>query len=88
MFGADDAVINHGVGVRFFNKVQRNLMLVKQRGQCALGTQTPFRWLEADHVRPASKHGPTDLANGEMINGGENKAKRDTWNPDDTNEVP
>ena len=79
VLGAADAVINHGVGVRLFDKTQRNLLLVLQRGQCALGTQTPFRWLEADHVQPASKGGPTDIANGQMINGSENKAKRDTW---------
>ena len=49
--------------------------------ECNLGTQTPFRWLEADHIQPSSKGGFTDLRNGQMINGAENKAKRDTWNP-------
>ena len=75
---AEDEIVNHGKKIRCFNKVQRNALLVQQRGQCALGTQTPFRWLEADHIHPHSKDGPTDLANGQMINGGENKAKGDS----------
>ena len=78
---ADDVVLNHGADVRLFDKEQRNALLVQQRGQCNLGTQTPFRWLEADHIQPSSKGGFTDLRNGQMINGAENKAKRDTWNP-------
>ncbi len=74
---ADDAVLNQGQDIRLFTKEQRNALLVQQRGQCNLGTQTPFRWLEADHIKPSSKGGPTDLKNGQMINGAENKAKRD-----------
>ena len=80
---ADNKVINHGTDTRFFNKTQRNALLVQQRGQCALGTQTPFRWLQADHIKPHSKGGQTNLSNGQMINGGENQAKRDTWNDGD-----
>ena len=78
VMNAEDEIVNHGKKIRYFNKVQRNALLVQQRGQCALGTQTPFRWLEADHIQPHSKDGPTDLANGQMINGGENKAKGDS----------
>ena len=80
VFNAEDKVTNEGEDTRLFNKDQRNALLVQQRGQCALGTQTPFRWLQADHIKPHSKGGPTTLANGQMINGGENQAKRDTWN--------
>ena len=58
-------------------------LLAQQRGQFNLGTQTPFRWLHADHIRPHSKGGPTNLANGQMINGAENLAKRDRWNDED-----
>ena len=76
---AEDETVNLGTKVRCFTKTQRNALLVQQRGQCNLGTQTPFRWLEADHIRPHSKGGPSDLANGQMINGAENKAKRDRW---------
>ena len=77
----DHKILNQGKDVRFFNKTQRNALLVQQRGQCNLGTQTPFRWLQADHIKPTSKGGPTNLKNGQMINSAENKAKRDTWDP-------
>jgi len=82
IMNADEAVINHGEDVRLFDRKQRNALLVQQRGQCALGTQTPFRWLEADHIRPHSKQGPTNLNNGQMINRSENQAKRDRWDED------
>ena len=77
VMNADDEIVNHGKKIRFFNKTQRNALLVQQRGQCALGTQTPFRWLEADHIKPHSKGGPTNLPNGQMINRGDNHAKGD-----------
>ena len=76
---AESETTDFGTDVRAFTTKQRNALLVQQRGQCNLGTQTPFRWLEADHIRPHSKGGPTDLNNGQMINGAENKAKRDHW---------
>lgn len=82
VFDADNAITNHGQDIRLFDKKQRNALLVTQRGQCALGTQAPFRWLEADHIKPATKGGPTDLANGQMINGAENQAKGASWNKD------
>ena len=74
---AEDECLNHGKDVRFFDKKQRNALLVQQRGQCALGTQTPFRWLQADHIKPHSRGGPTDLPNGQMINAADNLAKGD-----------
>lgn len=79
VMNAADKCVNHGTEVRFFDKTQRNALLVQQRGQCALGTQAPFRWLQADHIKPHSKGGPTSLPNGQMINGADNKAKSDTW---------
>lgn len=36
--------------------------------------------LQADHIKPHSKSGPTNLSNGQMINGADNTAKSDTWN--------
>ena len=79
---AESETTDLGTDVRAFTKKQRNALLVQQRGQCNLGTQTPFRWLEADHIQPHSKNGPTNLNNGQMINSAENKAKRDNWNDD------
>ena len=79
VMNTDIKVINHGHDIRYFTKTQRNALLVQQRGQCNLGTQTPFRWLHADHIQPHTKGGPTDMHNGQMINGAENQAKRDRW---------
>ena len=80
VMNTDSKVVDHGMDRRLFTKTQRNALLVQQRGQCNLGTQTPFRWLHADHIHPHSKGGPTNLANGQAINGAENLAKRDQWN--------
>jgi len=82
VFDATTKVASESKDFRFFTKRQRNRLLVQQRGQCALGTQTPFRWLQADHIKPHSRGGLTEPENGQMINGGENLAKRDTWPPD------
>ena len=75
---SDSKVVNEGPDKRFFSKRQANALLVQQRGQCALGTQAPFRWLQADHIHPHSKGGQTTLSNGQMINGADNMAKGDT----------
>ena len=72
---AKSQVVDQGKDARFFTKKQINTLLVQQRGQCALGTQAPFRWLHADHIHPASKQGPTTVSNGQMINGADNQAK-------------
>ena len=79
VMSTESKVIDHGHDIRYFTKTQRNALLVQQRGQCNLGTQTPFRWLHADHIQPHTKGGPTDMHNGQMINGAENQAKRDRW---------
>ncbi len=77
VMSADSKVLDHGHDVRLFDKTQKNALLVQQRGQCALGTQAPFRWLQADHIHPHTKGGPTSLSNGQMINGADNLAKGD-----------
>ena len=65
---AESIITDESEDFRFFTKKQRNALLVQQRGQCALGTQAPFRWLQADHIQPHSKGGKTMLPNGQMIN--------------------
>jgi len=75
VMNSESKVIDHGSDVRFFTKTQRNALLVQQRGQCSLRTHAPFRWLEADHIHPHAKGGPTDLSNGQMINRADNQAK-------------
>jgi hypothetical protein len=36
-----------------------------------------------DHIKPASTLGPTDLANGQMINGADNQTKGNSTPEDD-----
>jgi hypothetical protein len=74
---AESRVTDLGHDVRFFTKAQRNALLVQSRGQCVDGSQAPFAWLQADHIHPKSKGGPTNLANGAMRSRPENEAKGD-----------
>lgn len=78
----ESRVVDLGHDVRFFNKAQRNALLVQSRGQCVDGSQAPFGWLQADHVHPNSKGGPTDLGNGAMRSRPDNQAKgnQEGWN--------
>jgi hypothetical protein len=75
VMSAPDRVIDLGKDARFFNQTQRNALLVQSRGQCVDGCQAPFSWLQADHIRPKSKHGLTDLNNGAMRCRPDNQAK-------------
>jgi hypothetical protein len=78
IMNADSQVTDLGEDVRFFNKAQRNALLVQSRGQCVDGSQAPFGWLQADHKHPHSKGGPTDLGNGAMRSRPDNQAKGDS----------
>lgn len=75
VMSAPDTVVNLGKDARFFNRAQVNALLVQSRGQCVDGCQAPFSWLQADHVRPFSKDGLTDLENGAMRCRPDNQAK-------------
>ncbi len=75
VMNAESQVTDLGEDVRFFSKAQRNALLVQSRGQCVDGSQTPFGWLQADHICPHSTGGPTNLANGAMRGRRENQAK-------------
>ena len=56
-----------GHDVRLFNEAQKQALLVEARGQCATtGCDSPSAWLQADHINPHTKHGPTNLENGQI----------------------
>ena len=78
VMSAPDVVVNLGKDARFFNAIQRNALLVQSRGQCVDGCQAPFSWLQADHIRPSTKGGLTDLENGAMRCRPDNQAKSDS----------
>ncbi len=60
----------------------KQILLVLARGRCSTrGCDAPYRWLQADHVHPHSKGGPTSLANGQVLCGPDNKWKNDHVEP-------
>jgi hypothetical protein len=77
---AESQVIDLGKDVRFFNRAQRNALLIQSRGQCVDGCQNPFAWLEADHVHPFSKGGQSNLSDGATRCRPDNHAKGDQLN--------
>ncbi|MBT8241183.1 MAG: HNH endonuclease [Acidimicrobiia bacterium] len=65
VMSAPDRTTKLGYDVRLFTKAQRQALLVEARGACTTkGCDAPYAWLQADHIQPASKYGPTDLDNG------------------------
>ncbi|NNE72574.1 MAG: HNH endonuclease [Acidimicrobiales bacterium] len=57
----------------------RNALLVQARGTCATpGCDAPYHWLQADHIQPATNHGPTSVANGQILCQPDNHAKSDS----------
>ena len=64
--------------MRFFPRHFADAMTAAQHGRCGtLGCLSPTAWLQADHVIPWSRHGPTAMRNGKMRCDPCNKAKRD-----------
>ncbi len=71
--------IEMSVKSRGFPPWMKHLLLLRARGRCStIGCDAPLSWLQADHVKPHSKNGPTSLANGQILCDPENKSKRDT----------
>ena len=74
----DNHVIEASVASRTFPPWMKHLLLIQARGRCrAPGCDAPFAWLQADHVHPHSRGGPTNLTNGQMLCGPHNNWKRD-----------
>lgn len=66
VMSTDSHVLDLGRDARFFNKYQRNALLVECRGQCVDGCNNPYSWLQADHIHPWCLNGLTNLLNGAM----------------------
>ncbi len=63
---------------RRFPQWMRQVLLVRARGRCQIpGCDSPSAWLQADHVKPHSRGGPTELSNGQILCDPHNKWKRD-----------
>ncbi len=71
--------IETSVKSRGFPPWMKHLLLLRARGRCStIGCDAPLSWLQADHIKPHSKGGPTSLENGQILCDPENKIKRDT----------
>jgi len=76
VLNAKGRTIDVSVNARGFTPWQQHALRVEARGRCQTpGCDAPFPWLEADHIEPYSRGGPTLLANGNMRCGPDNKAK-------------
>lgn len=63
---------------RFFTKWQAQALQLATRGLCAVpGCTAPIHWLQADHIKPRSKGGPTTLENGQPLCAPHNQWKSD-----------
>ena len=68
------------LNARAFPEWIRNTALIEARGRCREpGCDAPFRWLQTDHIKPHTKHGPTRLDNAQTLCDPHNKRKKDTW---------
>lgn len=78
VFNAKGRVVEASASARTFPKWMRHILLLQSRGRCGeAGCDAPLAWLHADHIHPASKGGPTRLANGQMLCGPHNRLKAD-----------
>lgn len=83
VMGAESEVLDLGRTVRTFPARLKQLLLIQSRGRCQHpGCNSPHAWLQADHLIPWSREGPTSLANGQTLCDPHNKQKRDKPPPD------
>ena len=73
---ADSRMLDVSVNARSFPQWMRISLHVQSRGACEThGCDAPHHWIEADHVEPHSRGGPTILANGQNQCRPDNQAK-------------
>ncbi len=71
-------VIDMSVKARGFPPWMKRALLIEARARCRTrGCDSPYHWLQVDHVEPHSKGGETSLANGQILCDPDNKWKRD-----------
>lgn len=75
--GADDRTASISHKGRLFNKAQRAAMLARDRHCRGPGCGRRLADLQADHIDPASRGGPTHTANGQILCGPCHRHK--TW---------
>ena len=70
--------LNLGRSTRSFPKDIKMAMMVAARGRCRTpGCDAPYAWLQADHRTPWTRHGLTNIDNGDALCGPDNRFKGD-----------
>ena len=78
VLGADSEIKDLGRGVRCFPIHLKQALLVQARGRCDVpACDAPASWLQADHLIPWGRWGPTNIANGCIKCQPHNREKRD-----------
>ncbi len=68
VLGSESQPLDLGRHRRLFTRAQRLALSLRQQGLCNIsGCERPATWADANHRKPWSQTGPTDLANGELI---------------------
>jgi hypothetical protein len=91
VIGEKGEVLDLGRASRLFPRHLKEALLAAGRGRCRTpGCDAPLAWLQADHVIPWSRGGPTAVTNGHIRCAACNKAKRDRLlgEPGDQDEPP
>jgi len=89
ILGADSEVLDLGRTVRTFPARLKQILMIQARGRCQQpGCDNPHAWLQADHLIPWSRGGPTNLTNGQILCDPHNKAKRDKPPPPSPSILP
>lgn len=82
VMGADSEILDLGRSVRDFPAHFRDALHSAHLGRCTIaGCDAPPEWLQVDHVIPWARHGPTALANAQLLCDPDNKAKTDMAPP-------
>jgi hypothetical protein len=88
VLGTKGEVLDLGRATRLFPRHLKDALLAAGRGRCGtVGCDAPPAWLQADHVVPWSRGGPTNTTNGQIRCAACNRAKRDRL-PDDRDAPP
>lgn len=83
VLSAKSETLDLGQAVRTFPAHLKHALLAAARGRCQVrGCDAPPPWLQADHVHPWYRDGPTATSNGQILCDPHNKAKGSTP-PDD-----
>jgi hypothetical protein len=87
VFSTTGEILEHGRTTRLFPTQAKQALLVRARGRCQFpGCDAPIAWLEADHLVPWNRDGPTDITNGQILCSHHNRLKRDTPPDEDSNQ--